>query len=317
MQQSRFVVAAVALFLCSSSFAHVFWLQPSAFTLQTGEIVKVQLRVGDAFPGDSLPRDEQRIVRFGLLAPGDDTPHPIVGRDGRDPAGLVKVASAGTYVLTYQSTPSPVTLTAEKFESYLKEKGLEKIIDERAKAGESDKPAREVFSRCAKAIVRVAGAANDTDDDTDSTSCDTTLRFTGLRFEIIALAAPVPRTAEGTFPIRLMFEGKPLVNALVEGRSPVPGSAVVRVRTNEKGEATLTLTTPGMWVIDSVEMVRASKELNADWESMWASLCIYVKDSNPSSDSTIRDTPTKVPPDEPGNSSASSAPRVTTREDRR
>lgn len=325
MRRNLVVAAAAALLSASSAFAHVFWLQPSTFTPRAGELVKLQLRVGDVFPGDSLPRDEQRIVKFDLFAPGDDAAHPIVGRDGRDPAGLVKIANAGTYVLAYQSKPSPVTLPAEKFEAYLKEKGLEKIIEARARAGETDQPAREVFSRCAKAIVRVAGEASATGTAGDSTSPkkpDNATRSTGLRFEILPLADPTTLKVGEALPMRLNFEGKPLANALVEARSPVADTTVVRVRTNEKGEATLTLTTPGMWVIDSVEMVRASRELEADWESVWASLCISVmpgsndaantRNTDAKSRSAAADTTTALT-----TGAAPTKPGTTTKEDRR
>lgn len=325
MKWNLVVAATAALFSASSALAHVFWLQPSTFSPKAGELVKLQLRVGDVLPGDSLPRDEQRIVKFDLFAPGDDAAHPIVGRDGRDPAGLVKIANAGTYVLAYQSKPSPVTLPAEKFEAYLKEKGLEKIIAERAKAGETEQPAREVFSRCAKAIVRVAGEASATGtagDDTKAEKPDRAARSIGLRFEILPLGDPTTLKAGEAMAIRLNFEGKALANALVEARSPVADAAVVRVRTNETGEASLTLTTPGMWVIDSVEMVRASKDLDADWESVWASLCISVmpgssdaassQKMDAKSHSAAADTTTA-----PTTGAAPTKPGTTTREDRR
>ena len=52
---------------------------------------------------------------------------PLVGRDGADPAGFLRVATPGLLVIGYHSNPSPVEQTAEKFNQYLKEEGLDAV----------------------------------------------------------------------------------------------------------------------------------------------------------------------------------------------
>ncbi len=56
-------------------------------------------------------------------------------------------------MIGYRSRPTSLEQDAAKFENYLREEGLERIIDQRKQAGRSNMPGLEIFSRCAKAIV--------------------------------------------------------------------------------------------------------------------------------------------------------------------
>ena len=78
---------------------------------------------------------------------------PVVGRDGADPAGFLRVAAPGLLVIGYRSNPSAVELTADKFNQYLKEEGLDAVAALRARRNETGAVARELFSRCAKSLV--------------------------------------------------------------------------------------------------------------------------------------------------------------------
>ena len=66
----------------------------------------------------------------------------MVGRDGADPAGLMRVATPGLLVIGYHSKPSPVVLPATKFNTYLTEEGLEAIAALRARTGQTNTDAR-------------------------------------------------------------------------------------------------------------------------------------------------------------------------------
>src|SRR6185503_3389608 len=90
---------------------------------------------------------------------GAGTSVPVVGMPGADPAGAVRVGERGAAMLLYRGTPQPIVLEAAKFESYLREEGLEHVLAARAKAGNSDAPGRERFGRCAKALLAVGGVS--------------------------------------------------------------------------------------------------------------------------------------------------------------
>ena len=88
--------------------AHDFWLEPSSFTPPAGGVVRMHLRVGDHFAGEPVARNDARIERFFVVGPSGE--RPVVGRDGGDPAGLVKIDAPGTWVVGYRSKPSRVEL---------------------------------------------------------------------------------------------------------------------------------------------------------------------------------------------------------------
>lgn len=269
MRRSSMFMVGVVGALANSALGHVFWLQPSSFSPAKGDIVKLQLRVGDAFPGDVLPRNEARIVRFQAAQVGAHEPEPVTGRDGRDPAGLVRLKEEGTCVIAYESNFAAVTLPSDKFEAYLHEKGLEKIIEQRKAKGESKADGREEYARCAKAIVDVGGKSSAGFD-----------QVVGMRYEIVPLRDPsqiTPGTGDAaTLRVRCLFDGKPVTNAMVEARSPDSSNKIV-TRTSETGEATLVIPAGGIWVVDSVEMIEApdvtARTANMpQWQSFWASL---------------------------------------------
>ena len=120
----------------------------------------LRLRVGQDLLGDPLPRDagaRQPVRRRGCSAAASRS----LGRDGADPAGLVRVAAPGLLVVGYFSHPSAVELPADKFNHYLKEEGLDASSLRRGQRNESGAAARELFSRCAKSLAarRPAGEA--------------------------------------------------------------------------------------------------------------------------------------------------------------
>src|SRR5215813_6612927 len=108
------------LILSSASLvAHDMWIEPTAFLPDAGKIIGLRLRVGQDLLGDPIPRDPALINQF--ISVDSTGRKPVVGRDGADPAGLVRVAAPGLLIVGYNSNPSPVVLPAAKFNQYLKE----------------------------------------------------------------------------------------------------------------------------------------------------------------------------------------------------
>lgn len=254
------VAAALAALLPTIVSAHDFWIEPSSFRPATGTTVSVALRVGETLRGDPVPRMPRLVQRFVLKSRRGEVPVP--GTPGADPAGAVRVSDPGPQWIGYQSTPSSVTLDAQKFHAYLREEGLEHIITQRTKSGRATAPGRERFSRCAKALLDVAGPKG-------TSAIDVPLGFT---LEL------VPRQAPGTsLPVTLLFRGKPLANALVVARSKAAPDRVTQVRTDAKGHATLPLGRPGFWLIKAVHMEAAPSGSGVDWESWWASVTFDLR----------------------------------------
>jgi hypothetical protein len=254
---TRFGIAIFVALVAVQASAHDFWIEPSTFHPAVGDRVTAALRVGQKLAGDPLPNIPPLIDRFVLRSSAGE--RPLVGRPGADPAGIAFIAEGGLHWIGYQSNPYPVTLDAAKFEDYLRDEGLERIIDARKKSGQSAAPGRERFYRCAKALLDTPGAA----------PFDAPLGFT---LELVPRKNPYAMKTAGELPLTLTFRGKPIANVLVVAMSKTDPEKAVRARTDAKGRVTLPLAHAGFWLIKAVHMEAAPADAGADWESWWASI---------------------------------------------
>ncbi len=212
-----------------------------------------------------MPRDPQRIVRFAAIGPAGETPIPGVA--GTDPAGYLLVSAPGLYQLVYRSNHDTVELDAAKFERYLAEEGLERILALRAERRESASPAREIFSRCAKSLIAVGGAP--AGGAGRAAGADHVL---GLPFELVPGENPYALAAGRELPLTLLFDGRPLAGAKVTAIPKGHPGEQVSARTDGQGRARLPLGRGGLWLVKSVHMLPAPAGSGAQWESWWASL---------------------------------------------
>ena len=262
----RLALLVVAIVLSRASLvAHDMWIDPTTFSPESGQIVGVRLRVGQDLLGDPLPRDPSLINQFVVEDP--EGRKPVVGRAGSDPAGFVRAAAPGLLVIGYRSNPSTVEQTAEKFNQYLKEEGLDAVAALRASRGQSG-GAREMFSRCAKSLL-LSGP-------TDKTQGDRALGFT---LELVAERNPYAMNAGQELPVRLTYENRPLAGALVVAMNRSNPSQKLTARSGKDGRVRFKLPRGGVWMIKAVHMTEAPAGAQADWASYWASLTFEIKES--------------------------------------
>jgi uncharacterized GH25 family protein len=268
----RCVLPVVALLVVASGAslaAHDMWIEPTTFMTNGSKVLGVRLRVGQDVLGDPLPRDPALIDQFVIVDAAGR--RPIVGQDGADPAGLLRVGASGLSVLGYFSRPSPVSLTAEKFNQYLVEEGLDAVAAERARRHATGAPAHEVFTRCAKSLVS-SGKASVEDHD----------RALGFTLELIAERNPYALGAHDELPVQLRYRGQPLAGALVVAMNRANPAAKVSARTDATGHVRLRLPQQGMWLVKAVHMIPAPAGTDAEWASFWASLTFELKDGGAS-----------------------------------
>lgn len=263
MRSALVLLASLALSLPAS--AHDFWIEPSTFHPVAGGTVSASLRVGQQVHGDPVPNMPPLIERFVVRGAAGES--RVIGRPGSDPAGIARIAEGGLHWIGYQSNAYPVTLEGPKFESYLKEEGLERIVALRAKNGQSAAPARERFYRCAKALLETPGAAG-------KPVFDAPLGFT---LELVPRRNPYTMKRGAELPLSLTFRGKPIANILVVAMNKEHPEQAVRARTDAKGHVALRLAQSGFWLVKAVHMDAAPAGSEADWESWWASLTFDVQ----------------------------------------
>jgi uncharacterized GH25 family protein len=240
-------------------FAHDMWIEPTTFSPLSGEIVGARLLVGQGMLGDPLPRTTSLINQF--VVEDASGRKPLVGRDGGNPAGYLRVNNPGMSVVGYFSNPSTVDETAEKFNQYLKEEGLDSIAALRASRNQTNAPVHEMFSRCAKSLV-LSGSPSNADGD----------RQLGFTLELLAEKNPYTLRSGEDLPVRLTYQNRPLAGTLVVAMNRLNPSEKVSARTGADGRVRLRLKPGGMWLIKAVHMLPAPAATNADWVSYWASL---------------------------------------------
>lgn len=228
--------------------AHDFWIEPATFRTSAGKAVPVVLRVGERLNGEPVPRRNDRIARFAVIAGGTEA--TVSGDDLADPAGTIALPARGTNLIVYESRANSLTYPREKFDQFVREEGVEAIASRHPSASPI---VRESFFRYAKAIV------------CGESCCDETLasRPVGLRLELVP-------GGNGSF--RLLHENKPLSGALVTAIPQNDPQATLRQRTDRDGRVTFRMP-PGVWLVKAVHLVR-SETGETDWESLWASLTL-------------------------------------------
>jgi hypothetical protein len=256
----RYVWLAVVIASSHASLlAHDMWIDPTTFSPESGQIVGVRLRVGQDLLGDPIPRATALINQFIVEDAGGRK--PLVGREGADPAGFLRVAMPGLLVIGYSSNPSLVELTPEKFNQYLKEEGLDAVAALRARRNETGAKAHEIFSRCAKSLIS-SGSVKEGQGD----------RPLGFTLELVAEQNPYALRAGQDLPVRLIYENRPLGGALVVAMNRQNPSEKLTARTDRDGRVRFRLQPGGMWLVKAVHMVPAPAGGSAEWASFWASL---------------------------------------------
>ena len=231
----------LVMLLAPVALAHDFWIEPSTFEPAAATLITASLRVGENFAGDPVPRSSQLVDTFVVRDSASERPVP--GMEALDPAGIVRV-NGGTSVLRYRSKGSLLEQTPELFAQFLAEEGLTHV------ARASSRPHRERYYRFAKTIVG-RGAGFDV--------------VFGDRLELVPLLDP--RTSDMVC-MRVLFEGRPLRNALVTAIARDDGRRI-SARTDDEGRVSLNVPRGGVWLVKATHLVGGR---DVEWESLWASV---------------------------------------------
>ena len=172
----------------------------------------------------------------------------------------------GTHLLALESNFAFIELEGAKFNDYLKEDGMENILDERTKSGILDKPSREYYKRYAKVLVQCGSRLD-----------DTYRRKTGFRYEIIPLANPYSIKSGDYLDCQLLWEGKLVPHSMVKVWSLVGNRIFLQnIYTENDGTIRFPISSTGRWMVSSVKMIASEKEEGA-YQSQWTSLVFEIQ----------------------------------------
>ncbi len=263
------VSTAILTLLGDSVLAHTFYLLPDAFVVEPGATVKLTRYVDDAFPSEPQDWWPDHIKRFQIIGQNGITDGSSIRPLGIPKSARIRLQDRGNYLLAYESNSYSIKLEPDKFNQYLKQEGLDHILKLRAQKGLNNSEGREKYTRYTKVFLQVGPLQN-----------DLYKKIVGHKIEIMPQMNPYRLKVGDKLPVKLQFEGRPLAGALVsatsegfQGKSEYPQ----RVRTDQDGLASVTLTASGPWLIRTVHMLPCADVKEADWESYWGSITFEVR----------------------------------------
>jgi uncharacterized GH25 family protein len=267
MKRKLLATIICALLLAVKVFAHEYWFEPETFFPAPGQNTVVHLYVGDGLVKDREERPFQlaKTKTFQLFSASRTLNLKTSLVDEASPIYNFAANRAGNYLLAMERNWSYIKIEPQKFESYLREDGLDYILGERERLGENGKEGRERYSRFIKSLLQVGDKRDETYHKT-----------VGLRLEITPLENPYSKRVGDKLAFQVLFDGKPLAGktAFADNRN----GASQRMTTDRDGTITMTVDRNGLWLVRLVVMQRCTKECNeADWESFWGAYSFGVK----------------------------------------
>ena len=252
-----------------SATAHEYWFEADSFFLNKGQSMQLHLFVGEA-----LKKDEERVYQaakttsFQMISPSGTFDMRTMADDDKSPILKFSTEGTGTYLFSMVRNWSYITLDADKFEAYLRDEGMDYIVAERKRIGESKKPGRERYSRFIKTAVQVGG-----------NKTASAMARVDSKLEIVPLNNPYSRKVGETLNVQIRFDRRPLANAAIfaDNRN---GDRITtqKVTTDADGKASIKLSSSGLWLIRLVYMQRCTIRCEgADWESFWGAFSFGLR----------------------------------------
>jgi uncharacterized GH25 family protein len=256
---------SVFFLLILSAFlnGHEFWLEPIRFILKPGDKVSVKFRVGENFNGENWQGNKSSVEELKLFYKDidDDLKNLLSDSITGDSLNL-QFFDEGTVMVSYQSTNKYIQISADTFQTYLKEDGLQNAFDFRSKNGLTDSIGREFYKRSVKTIFQI-GAIKDSSYK----------KKTGLPLEIIPLIHPYGLKKGQSLPVKVLFKDSVLANNMVKVWHKLNGKTDMKdLYTDENGRLQVPVSLSGQWMLSVVKMEALSDSSRADWQSYWGSL---------------------------------------------
>lgn len=227
----------------------------------------VEVNTSDNFPLSDSAVKPERVADFRLVSASDST--PITNYEVRGNSLVASIAANESACFAALELHShPITLEPAKFAGYIKSEDAEKFVAPQFISGETTAPQRESYTKFAKVLLDALGEKQSNDFSFAA----------GHRLEIIPQANPSTVQAGEKLPVKVLFEGNPIVGLRVSSgcENLNNGKYAAHTRTDEDGLATVEISGKGLWFVRT-HFIRSHADAdNFDWESFWASLTFRI-----------------------------------------
>ena len=259
-------ILLVLMLVTMVGISHEFWLQPKKFKYKVGEEINIDFMVGESFTGEFWDLKRHKVEKLELynFSGNKDLLKEVKTTEGNNL--VYKFSQPGTHLVVMQSDAAYIELEAEKFNDYLKEDGLDYILEERKKTNRLNNPSKENYTRFAKLLVQSG-------DKMDNTF----LNKAGLRLEIIPDKNPYSLASGDYLQCQVLFEGKPSAHALVKVWNHIGNKVFLQnIYTETDGTIKFPISSKGPWMVSSVRMIHSEKDESV-YHSLWTSLVFGIE----------------------------------------
>ena len=248
--------------------AHDTWLVPATFAVAAGQPVTVALNTSEDFPTSDSPAQPDRIENFVVVTTSGRAEVGGYRVEGNSLVAEVTPGPGLTFVAAV-TKPRLIVLEEKDFNTYIREEGLECIVEARAARGETFAAGREHYSKIAKLALCT------------DVKIDDKRRYrarVGARLEIVPLTNPCGLRAGDSLAVQVVFEGRPLAGVWVAaGTEGTHGHHYpYRQLTDADGRALLQVDRAGPWFVRALHMVPSTEFGDADWQSWFSTLTFGV-----------------------------------------
>ena len=269
------VLCTILLFVVPFLTAHDMFLKLRSYIIEPNTKITVALYNGTFDKSENIiTRD--RMIDVSVVNPNGKRKsiNKKYWRDGWYETLLdLEMDKTGTYVVGVSTKPNIIELSAKDFNSYLAHDGITDILEERNKNGETNHPARELYSKHVKTMIQVGTKR------TESFNANL-----GYPIEIIPSQNPYKLQKGDKMGFQVLLDGKPVTNQLVyashgnsHGHSDDGNhEEAITTRTDAKGFGKISLIESGEWYIRLIHMVKSDKK-DIDYESNWATFTFYIQ----------------------------------------
>ncbi|MBF9032960.1 DUF4198 domain-containing protein [Rhodobacterales bacterium HKCCE2091] len=261
------LAATLALLLPADKvFGHEFWIDPLRYTVEPGEELQADLRVGSEFNGVVFSYLPRNFTRFEVETGGEL--RAVDGRLGDTPALAMPDMAEGLAVVLHETSQAIVHWREwDRFVGFVEHKDFGDAAALQDGRGLPREDFRESYTRHAKSLVAVG----------DGAGAD---RHFGLRTEIVALANPYTDDLTGGLPVQVWDRDTLRADVQVELFDLAPDGeiAITYHRTDAEGVAVLPVEPGHEYLVDAVilEPREPDEASDAVWHTYWASLTFAV-----------------------------------------
>lgn len=270
-----FITASCAILVAVNFVtAHDLWLVPVKFLVAPNAKVAVAMNTGDTFPKSEGAVKPERIERAAVISTDGSTSLTTFRAEGKSTlADVTAPQSAGGAIVEVILKPIATKQPRASFDEFVKHEGLDTVAAQLAGAPQRRAEERRTYAKYAKTLLRVGDGAG---------AATVYTRPLGHRLEIVPEADPYALPSGEPLPVRLLFDGKPLVNARIvigstDARTATQ-SNMTGVRTDAQGHARLQLgRAGGVHYVHALHMIQATGRTDVEWESFWATLTFEAR----------------------------------------